>query len=186
MKIFAGWTATRQNTGMWKICAAHCRLCLWSWTGHFSSEEEEAGLEKIPIKALPLLPEGLTRSLLFFTDVCPTCPSRLPAMEIHALKWHLIFLGSVLYLQYMEAMPLPFFSYLLLFTRKVFRGRGYCLSFTDTPQWEFITDATRVASLDATQVAKGESSKWVLRRWWSTIERRAEMNAYKHEMWLSI
>lgn len=76
-------------------------------------------------------------------------------MEIHAVnKLHL---GSVLYLQYggnATGFP-PFPPSLLLFTMKVFRGRGYRLPFTDTPQWEFIT----VGSLDATQVAKGESSK---------------------------
>lgn len=45
-------------------------------------------------------------------------------MEIHALKLHLIILGSVLYLQNMEAMPLPFSSYLLPFTRKVLEAEA--------------------------------------------------------------
>lgn len=111
----------------------------------------------------------MSRSQLFLRDVCPTCPWRLPATEIHDLnKLHLNFLGSALHLQY--GGNAVAFSIDLLFTKKVFGGRDFV---SLTPHNESLLQWD-LQMLLGQQTVKAASSS--LRRWWSTVERK-EMNA---------
>lgn len=111
----------------------------------------------------------MSRSQLFLRDVCPMCPWRLPAMEIHDLnKLHLNWLGSDLHLQYGGSAAA--FSIDLLFTKKVYGGRGFD---SLTHHNERLLQWDLQMPLGQQRVKAASSS---LRRWWSTVERK-EMNA---------